>query len=368
MISQWLHEWTFLGKPLSDYLTFLLVILGICAGYFVLMRILESRWLQRLAEDQKEFYQHLIDLARNPFKLVLATLVVWIGIQIFGVPKQFQDVSNKGLLALATITVSYVLFKLTDVLIAYLKPMAARTESRLDDQLLPLLGKTLKGFILVFTILLVLQNAGYNITTVLAGLGLFSLALALGAQQALSNIFGTIAILLDRPFQIGDTVRIGGVTGTVEEIRLRRTRIRTMEGTLVTFPNSMVANVEIDNVKAQPTRRTNFTIAVPYDTSYDKLQRAVKILRDVMGVHPGTAQYQAYFNSYGTSSLNILVHHWCKYLDYEPYLKCLEEINFEIKRRFEEESIEFAIPTQTVYVKDLTPDPSPSRRGVPKAG
>jgi MscS family membrane protein len=155
---------------------------------------------------------------------------------------------------------------------------------------------------------------------------------------------------VDRPFQIGDELSVGDAAGSIEGIGLRSTRIRTYEGTLVTIPNSAVVNAQINNLQARPTRRTTFTIGVTYDTSSEKLKRAVSILRDVMAEHPGTENSRAHFKSYGESALILDVAHWCKYLDYSKYLACIEEINFEIKRRFEEEGIEMAYPTQTVHL------------------
>jgi len=193
---------------------------------------------------------------------------------------------------------------------------------------------------------------GYNITSLLAGLGLGGLAVALAAQNTLSNVFGAIAIFVDQPFRVGEQVQLEGFSGTIEVIGLRSTRLRTFDGTLVTFPNSLVANAKIENMTARPTRRTHFTIGVTYDTSYEKLQKGVEILRDVMSAHSGTHGCRAYFNSYGDFSLNIMAQHWSKHMDdYEAHLKCLEDINFEILKRFEEEGIEFAFPTQTLYVK-----------------
>jgi MscS family membrane protein len=208
----------------------------------------------------------------------------------------------------------------------------------------------LKAFILMIVGVLILQNSGYNISGLLAGLGLGGLAVALALQPTLANVFAAVTLFVDRPFHVGDGVSVAGVAGSIESIGLRSTRIRTYEGTLVTIPNSAVVNAQIDNLQARPTRRTTFTIGVPYDTSSEKLKRAVAILRDVMEQHAGTETSRAHFKSYGESALILDVAHWCKYLDYSQYLACIEEINFEIKWRFEDEGIEMAYPTQTVHL------------------
>jgi len=349
-LTGWLNQ-DFMGNPLSKYLFFFLVLFVAYSIYHIILKVSESQILKRLVDDKRELYQGLLKIARNPLKLVLGTVAFWIGVRIFELPETAQLVIQNLFLALFAVTVCYVVLKVIDVLVAFMKPRVTKTESRLDDHLLPIFSTTAKVFIIVITVLLVIQNWGYNITSLIAGLGLGGLAFALAAQDTLSNVFGAIAIFVDQPFHIGDVVQLEGILGSVEHIGIRSTRIRTFEGTLVTIPNSTVANSKIDNYQRRPTRRTNFTIGVTYDTTTEKLETGVQIIREVMESHPGTAQYRAYFNSYGNFSLNILAHHYCKYLDYEEYLKCIEEINFEIKKRFEAEGIEFAFPTQTLYLK-----------------
>ncbi len=339
-----------MGTPLWAYIALLATFAGTYTGYRILMRLLKSRWLVTLTENRPELYESIIGLVRNPLRLLQVTLAVAIGLHYFALPEAIAKLASGLLRALLTATVAFVLVKLVDVLIAVLKPRIAESESRLDDQLLPVLSGGLKAFILVIIGALILQNSGYNISSLLAGIGLGGLAVALALQPTLANMFAAITLFVDRPFHVGDGVSVAGVAGSIESIGLRSTRIRTYEGTLVTIPNSAVVNAQIDNLQARPTRRTNFTIGVTYDTTSEKLERAVAILRDVMEQHPGTDTSRAHFKSYGESALLLDVAHWCQYLDYSEYLTCIEEINFEIKRRFKNEGIEMAYPTQTVHL------------------
>jgi MscS family membrane protein len=339
-----------LGTPAWTYGALLVTFAGTYLGYRVLMRLFKSRWLLTLTRNQPELYESIIGLLKNPLRLLQFTVAVAIGLHFLTLPEAIASLASGLLLALLTANVAFVLIKLVDVLIAVLKPRIAESESRLDDQLLPVLSGALKAFILVIVGALILQNSGYNISSLLAGLGLGGLAVALALQPTLANMFAAITLFVDRPFHVGDGVSVAGIGGTIESIGLRSTRIRTYEGTLVTIPNSAVVNTQIDNLQARPTRRTNFTIAVTYDTSTEKLRQAVEILRDVMEQHPGTDTSRAHFKSYGESALMLDVAHWCQFLDYAEYLTCLEEINFEIKQRFEIEGIEMAYPTQTVHL------------------
>ncbi len=299
-----------MGTPLWVYLALLATFAGTYAGYRILVRLLESRWLLRLAQNQPELYKSIIELVRNPLRLLQLTIAVAIGLHYFALPEAAYSLASGLLRALLAATVAFVLVKLVDVLVAFLRPRIAESESRLDDQLLPVLSGALKAFILVIVAALILQNSGYNISGLLAGLGLGGLAVALALQPTLANVFAAVTILVDRPFHVGDGVSVAGVAGSIEAIGLRSTRIRSYEGTLVTIPNSAIVNAQIDNLQARPTRRTTFTIGVTYDTSSEKLKLAVEILRDVMKEHSGTETSRAHFKSYGESALILDVAHW----------------------------------------------------------
>lgn len=344
-----------LENPLSDYVLFSFVIALAFFLYYVTIKLLKSRWLKRMTKDQPTLAESLPALTRTPLKVVLTTAVVYWFSALFDLPDRVQAWVQGALLGLVAFSLSYLLIRATDAFFTFLQSTAKRTQSRLDDQLYPQLRKAAKAFIALVTILLIIQNWGYNISALLTGLGIGGLAVALAAQDTLSNLFGAITLFVDRPFHVGETVSVEGYTGDIENVGLRSTRIRTFDGTLVTLPNSAVAKAIIENLTNRPTRRTHFTIGVTYDTSYEKLQQAVSILRQILASHPATAQYRAYFNRYGESSLNLLVEHWCSRLDYEEYLKCLEEINFEIKRSFEGAGIDMAFPTQTVYLRSEKP-------------
>ena len=190
----------------------------------------------------------------------------------------------------------------------------------------------------------------YNVASILAGLGIGGLAVALAAKDTLSNIFGSVAIFIDRPFVVGERVVFGEFDGTVEAIGMRSTKIRTLDGTLVSVPNSLVANSAVNNVARRTTIKNLYTIGVTYDTSYDKLEKALEILREIFKNHPSTDNYWVYFKEFGAHSLNILVIHWCKHTNYQEFLQATEEINLQIKRQFEQRAIEFAFPTQTLYL------------------
>ncbi|MCK9555174.1 mechanosensitive ion channel family protein [bacterium] len=246
----------------------------------------------------------------------------------------------------------YFIFRTVDILTAYLAEQVKHTRSKLDDMLIPVLGKIIKISTVIVTVLFILNNFGINITSLITGLGIGGIAIAMAAQNTLKDFFGAIALFADRPFSIGDRVVVDGVDGPIEKIGLRSTRIRTLDGTLVTIPNSKMADATINNMQRRPTIKTVSTIGLTYGMSVEKMRRALKLIREIMKNHDGTDNYWVYWKEYGSYSLDILTIHWCKYLQYEKYLQCMEDINFKIKEAFEKEGIEFAFPSQTLYVQN----------------
>jgi len=198
------------------------------------------------------------------------------------------------------------------------------------------------------------QNLGINVTGLLASLSIGGLAVGLAAQDTLSNLFGAVAVFVDKPFRLGDRVRLDNLDGTVEAIGLRSTRVRNLDGHLVTIPNRTVANAAITNISKRPNIKTVMNIGITYDTPPEKVQRALSILEDVYRGHPMTADVLLSFDKFTDSSLNLLVIHWWNSTVYKDYLAGLQAMNLAIKERFDAEKIEFAFPTRTIYVKQET--------------
>ncbi len=358
MIERWL-SYHVLGSEIWRYGVVLLLFLGAFVVYRV-FRIIARRLSP--PEAKNEVRWAVLNLIQSLLRGALPFMPIWLSIYVFRVPDNVQEIIDRLFLAILTIFILYLVTKLVGLMTVLLKGRAARTESTLDEHLVPLLGKVLKWFIWGIGLLLFLQNVlHYNISSLLAGLGIGGLALAFAAQDTIANIFGAVMIFIDRPFKVGDAVSMEAFEGSIEAIGLRSTRLRTWDGTLVMIPNRTVASANINNLTARPMRRTNFTIGLVYDTSTAKLEEALTIVRESLEKHPSTGQYRAYFNRFGDFSLNILVQYWCNVMDYEIYLRSLEEINMEIKRRFEANGIEFAFPTQTLYLKpEHSPQPSES--------
>jgi len=256
--------------------------------------------------------------------------------------------------ALAIFAFAWMLYRLVTVVDYYLVQWATRTESHLDDMLAPMVGKALRATVIVIAGMFIGQNVlGLDITTILASLGIGGLAFAFAAKDSISNLFGSLTIIADQPFKVGERVVIDGHDGPVEEVGLRSTKLRTLEGHLVTIPNEKIVSTTVRNIGRRPHIRRKSDITITYDTPVAKVEKAVQIVRDVLKDHDGMHKDfppRVYFNEFNDWALNIQVIAWYHPPEYWDYLDWCQRTNLEIMRRFEQEGIEFAFPTTTNYL------------------
>ena len=270
-----------------------------------------------------------------------------------GVGKSWLQI-NRALMAIA---VTYAIYRLVDIVEHYLERWTGKTETKLDDMLVPVIRKSLRVTISIVSAIYIIDNIlGQDVKSILLGAGVGGIAIALAAKDTVANFFGSITIFADRPFQIEEIVKIGDYRGPVEEVGFRSTKIRTLEGHLVTVPNSLIVNTMVENISKRPFIRRTSNITITYDSGHGKAARAVEVIKEILG---GVAEvnYDAerpprvYFSEFNDWSLNIYMSYWVKPADYWIYQEVNQRVNLEIMKRFEGEGIEFAFPSQTLYVK-----------------
>jgi MscS family membrane protein len=342
----------FLDITLQQYLASFVVIVAATA-----LNLMLKLYLNKKAEKwsaEKSLISSMLRLLIKPLRFLIVIVALVFVKRILMLPPSLDKTISNVLLVMFGLNIAFFLTRLVDLYVdGFLAPKVEKTESKLDDTLLLVVKKSVKWFIWLISVVVVLENLDVNIASLVAGLGIGGLAVALAAQETLKNFFGSIAIFSDRPFHVGERIQIEGTDGTVESVGFRSTKIRTLDGTLVTIPNSKVADSVINNIAKRPTIKNPYNIGITYDTSSEKLEKALEILRDVIGSHPSTEKHWVYFKEFGDFSLNIFVIHWCKYTDYQEFLTATEEINLEVKRQFEKEGIQFAFPSQTLYLENV---------------
>ncbi|QDT64635.1 mechanosensitive ion channel family protein [Calycomorphotria hydatis] len=303
-----------------------------------------------------------IDSFAGPSNLLIMTIGIAIGLGVLPLSPPLRSFGGSVIAMLVLIAVFWSLFNLVNVLAVFLRSFASKTQGRLDDQIIPLVRTALRILVVIIGGLVIVDSVfGADIGAALAGLGIAGLAVSLAAQDSLKNLFGSLTILLDSPFQIGERIVFQGTDGVVEQIGFRSTKVRTLVGHLVTVPNSAIVNESVENIGRRPFIRRLMNVTVTYDTPPDKIEEGIQIIRDILAsedfagpINPTIKgdEYppRVYFNDYNSESLNIMVIYWYAPPAYWDYLDHAQRFNFALLRKFEEAGIEFAFPTQTLYL------------------
>ena len=349
---QFLRETTFLGEPLWKYLaSFIYIVLAFYVAK--LLDFIVGVWLKRWAEKTETKFDDLVlELLRGPVKVVAFVIFLHIGLGVFDWPPRAQMLLSKALIVVVACSITYVALKVVDLVLGLWKDRSGAAEDKLfAEHLFPVVRKVVKITLIIAAVMLTADNLGIKITSVLAGLSIGGLALGLAAQDTVANLFGAVAIFLDKPFHIGDRIKLEGVEGTVESIGLRSTRVKNLDGHHVTIPNKTMGNATITNVTRRPNIRTEMNLGITYDLPAAKVRRALQILEEVYRANPKTEDLIVSFNKFADSSLNIQVIHAWNGTDPKEHLAAMQELNLKVKERFDAEGISFAYPTQTLYVK-----------------
>ncbi len=341
------------GFPLWQYLASLIYIFF--AFYFSkLLDFLTRVWLKRWSAKTKTTLDDLLlDLLNGPVKVVSFVVLLHVGLNIFPWTEWVEGFLSKALRLIVAISVTYTLLKAVDLLLGYWKAKSKTSDDKsFDEQLFPIVSKTLKAFVIIVAVLVTWQSlSDQPITAILASLSIGGLAIGLAAQDTIANFFGAVVVFVDKPFRVGDHIQLPEVDGKVELIGLRSTRVRNLNGHLITVPNKTMGNATITNLTKRPNIKTTMNIGVTYDTSTVKLKRALEILRNVYQNHPQTSDLIISFNQFADSALNIMVIHWWNGTDGKEHLAVMQELNLQVKEQFDAEGIGFAFPSRTIYLK-----------------
>jgi MscS family membrane protein len=350
-----LPEWTtneWFGIKIWQYLAvFFWILIGL-----VLMKVFEfflDNYVSRLAKKTKfSWDDDLIDSIEKPSRYIFVTvffLLTYSNLQFSVTVSQAISVFLEIALSAAVV---WLFYNLADVFSKYLTVVTSKTETELDDQLIPLIRKTLRFFVLIMGVIAILQNNGINVASLIAGLGIGGLAVALAARETLANFFGSVTIFLDRPFKIGDWIKTGEVEGTVEEVGFRSTRIRTFYNSLVSVPNSNLANADIDNLGLRRYRRLKTVLNLTYSTTPEQMEAFVEGIKAIVKANKHFRQdmYEVHFNSFGAHSLDVLVYVFFDVPDWSTELQQRHNFFLEVLRLAKEVGVEFAFPTQTLHM------------------
>ena len=337
---------------------------SILAGVFLTW--LFRRLTQNRIDRQKNLWRwEILNVLTTPVILlaVLTSCFLFFFPVLKSLPRNLHDMDMRFFYAAVTLIIAWGVFGLVSVMDRKIRQFAERNDNTLDNLTVSMIGNTLKIAIAITTVLFIGQNIFHlDITALLAGAGVIGLAIALAAKDTVSNFFGTIVIIVDCPFRLGDRIKAGDVNGIVTHVGMRSSKITTADESVYTIPNSMLTNTTVCNVNRSGRIKHVMDIGLTYDTAPEQMEQAMKILHEITdNFHgPDAAGYapHIFFSQFAASSMNIHVIMWFKTNSFIEEEALLNELNMTILKRFNEAGLSMAYPTQTIYLENVPPKSS----------
>ena len=342
-----------LNNPLSQWLL-ALVFAGAVIFALRLLASIVIRHLEGLAElTRTELDDLAIELLKKTKGLFIILLAVWLGSTFLALSSTNAAWLRRGLGV--GLLVQGALWA-TGFVNYSLRHYSRRQEQEDPGMATALgaLGFVAKAVVWAIFVLLILQNLGVEITAILAGVSVGGIAVALAVQNILGDLLGSLSIILDKPFVIGDYIVVGEFSGTVEHVGLKSTHIRSVSGEQLVFSNSDLLSSRIRNHKRMHERRAVFTLGVTYDTPHEKLEAIPGMVKEIVENQDQTRFHRCHFKTFGASSLDFETVFHMTVPDHDVFMDVQQAINLGLFRLFEKEGIEFAFPTQTLHVKKDT--------------
>jgi len=343
----------------------LLLILIILSAGLILARYLRPAlvlFIKRLSQFfPEEVRPCVLDQPKTAYSLIILWVVCSIGFQFVSVGEEWQIFLYQPLKVILAFSLLQLSWQFVDILekiiILNLRGDKEKTYpiNSVTKHLLPSSKTILKTLLAVISVLTLLQHSGFNVTSLLASLGIGGIAIALAAKETLSNFFGGFTVIVDKPFSVGDWIVCNDMEGTVEDLGFRSTKVKTFYDSLLTIPNSVISESIIDNLGKRQARRTRVILDITYETPPEKIEAFVEGIKNIIKSNPCTRKdyYQCYFSAYGSHSLQILLNFFLRVTDWDSELLQKQNIFLEILRLAKELEIDFAFPTQTLDVPSL---------------
>jgi len=357
------HETRFLQLQLFQWIGFLFLLVTVVPVSWALAHLM--LWVLRTlaARTRTRVDDALVTHTAGPLQLTVAVLLFYVGTLLLAFTARARALVDIGSQILALVAFTWVLLRVIDFLarVAEERYLGPR---RHIAALVPLCRRTAKAFVVILAVLATVQNLGYNVTSLLAGLGIGGLAVALAAQKTVEHVFGSVTLVTDAPVRVGDFCRFGDYTGTVEDIGLRSTRVRSLDRTIISIPNGELASMKIENFSKRDRIRFHVTLGLRYETSPDQLRFVLVELKRLLLSHPKVDPIpaRARFIGLGAYSLDVEIFAFIMTTDPEEFLAIREDLLLRIMELIAAAGTGFAFPSQTTYVaQDSAFDTTKSR-------
>lgn len=334
--------------------------IGLAAVVFILLLSLRGvirnctvKILRKLISKVSfSFDENIVRELKAPFDLLFFFLSLWLSFYILGLERLFLIVNNLERIILIFI-VTWALYRVLNVTASLLRNINEQREKKLDNYIIVFAENTVKTLVLLFGTIMCIQELGYDVTGIVAGLGIGGLAFALAGKDFVANIFGFITIFMDKPFTVGDYIVTPDVEGTVEDIWLRCTKIRSADQSLVTIPNSVLAAKAITNKSLMKKKVMTFKLGLLCSAGPSQINELCIKLREMLGHHEGIngETIHVYFTEFGESSFNIFLYFFTNTTLWNEYLEIQHDVNLKIMNILDELSLELAYPSRSIYIE-----------------
>jgi len=381
-IMKFLQETTIWENTNQSILIFIAAILlglffeGIMSKYL-------SHYLYKIIgkKEQRVGVEKFESLLTKPISFFIMLIIIYIGSSGIKLPEAWpyekmidgniikdeyvfgiKMILIRGFSLILIYSIFKIFLRMVDYIGLILLKRAEESENKMDDQLVPFAVEIIKFLVWVFAIFTILGNVlGVNMTALVTGLGIGGIAIAMASKESLENLLGSFTIFLDKPFTVGDMVTVGSITGKVEKVGLRSTRLRTFDRSLVTLPNKKMIDAELDNLGERPVRRVKFSVGLTYETSVEQIKKIVDDIQTMIDGHPRTTNEEGKkskdqvarvrFEEFGSSSLDVLVLYYVNSPKWDDLIDVRQEINYKIMEIVKKHNSDFAFPSTTVYLQ-----------------
>lgn len=348
----YLEQYQFGANTAWDYA----LAIGVFLGTFIILKLFQLVVLVRLKKLATKTQTELDDVLIDTVRGLRPTLALFVSLYIGYRFLTFSELADQIVGFLIFAVVVYEVIVACGRLMTYFIEMhAGKQEEERERKQAMAMMRIVRGFVMaglwIIAVVLILSNYGVNVSSIIASLGIGGLAVALAMQNILTDIFSSFSIFIDKPFQVGDFITVGQHSGTVQKIGLKTTRLKTLLGEEMVISNKELTSARVQNFKKMQERRVVFTLGVVYGLPMTELRSIPKIIRTIVKGKEGARFDRCHFVTFGASSLDFEVVYYVESADYKTYLDIKQKINFEIYREFEKAGIEFAYPTQTLYIE-----------------
>jgi len=337
----------FWGNSVADYAVALVAFVV----FLILLKLIQVvllRYLKKLAEKTKtdidDTFVGIVGSIKPPFYSFLA---FYLALLLLNISSEVEQFVNIALL----IWVVYQVIVAVQILIDYvIKKKFVDDTAEETEGVTSFISGLLKASLWAMGLLLILSNLGVNITSLVAGLGIGGFAIAFALQNILADLFSSLAIYIDKPFQVGDFIVVGEHKGVVKKIGVKTTRIQALQGEELVIGNQELTSSRVQNFKKMEERRSSFSIGITYETPTEKVKQIPSMIKDIIDGVSGARFDRSHFSEFADSALIFETVYYVESGGYTEYADIQQDINFKIMEVFQKEGIEFAYPTQTVYV------------------